>query len=98
MIPTGYFEEYGSVNSGLERASFIGSVRLDLKQQLGWGAIGLYGQGEYLSYVPRIVYNNNDQATGYLLGGVNGTQSGTRIASGDAFNFTAGLNVSVPVN
>ncbi len=98
LIPTGYFEEYGSVNSGLERASFIGSVRLDLKQQLGWGAIGLYGQGEYLSYVPRIAYNNNDQASGYLLGGVNGTQSGTRIASGDAFNFTAGLNVSVPVN
>jgi len=96
-IPAGYISDSGSVNSSLEKGSFIGTLRLDVKRELGWGAIGVYGQGEYLSYVPRIAYNNNDQAAG-LLGSVSGAQNGTRIASSDAFNFTTGLSVSVPMN
>ena len=49
------------------------------------------------SYVPRIAYNNNDAAGGPPFG-IAGNQTGTRIAGSDAFNFTAGLNLSVPVN
>ncbi|MGA7323728.1 MAG: outer membrane beta-barrel protein [Rhodomicrobium sp.] len=97
VIPVGYVREYGMVDSSLDRGSFIGTVRLDLSQQLGWGTFGIFGQGEYLSYVPGIAYNNNDQAGGAPWGIV-GTQIGTRIKSDDAFNFTTGLNVSFKVN
>ncbi|MGO9546176.1 MAG: outer membrane beta-barrel protein [Rhodomicrobium sp.] len=98
LIPGGYVQESGAVNSNLDRGSFIGTVRLDLKRQLGWGTVGIFGQGEYLSYVPRVAYNNNDEASGVLLGGLAGTQVGTRVMSGDAVNYTSGLSVSVPVN
>ena len=75
----------------------IGSTRLDMKRQSGWGTVGLYGQGEYLSYVPQVLYNNSDLATGVIWGGI----SGTRLASSsstDAFNLTAGIDLSVPLN
>ncbi len=98
VFPVGYFSDTGTASGSLDKGSFIGTLRLDLKRQLGWGTLGAFGQGEYLSYVPRIAYNNNDQANGVLWGGVNGNQAGTRIASSDAFNFTTGLSVSVPVN
>ncbi|MGO9171477.1 MAG: outer membrane beta-barrel protein [Rhodomicrobium sp.] len=98
ILPVGYFQDSGYVNGSQEKGSFIGTVRLDLKRQLGWGTVGVFGQGEYLSYVPRIAYNNNDQANGVPWGGLAGNQNGTRIASSDAFNFTTGLSVSVPVN
>jgi len=98
VFPIGYFPDSGNVNDSLDKGSFIGTVRLDLKRQLEWGMVGVFGQGEYLSYVPRIAYNNNDQANGVLWGGLAGNQAGTRIASSDAFNFTTGLSVSVPVN
>jgi hypothetical protein len=97
-LPSGYVQESGWVNSSIDRGSFIGTLRLDLKRELGWGTVGVFGQGEYLSFVPRVVYNNNDQAGGVLWGGITGTQNGTRIASSDAFNFTTGLGVSVPLN
>ncbi len=98
IVPAGYFQDSGGVNSSLDKGSFIGTLRLDLKRELVWGTLGAFGQGEYLSYVPRISYNNNDQATGVIWGGIAGTQQGTRIASDSAFNFTTGLSLSVPVN
>jgi hypothetical protein len=98
LFPVGYFQEAGAVNSSLDRGSFIGTVRFDLKRQLPWGMVGAFAQGEYLSYVPRMVYNNNDQADGVLWGGIAGNQAGTRIASEGALNFTTGLNISIPVN
>ena len=98
LFPTGYFQEAGTVNSSLDRGSFIGTVRLDLKRHLPWGTVGAFAQGEYLSYVPRIAYNNNDQADGVLWGGITGTQVGTSIMADSAFNFTTGLNISIPVN
>ena len=98
VLPIGYFQDSGYVNANQDRGSFIGTVRLDLKRQLGWGTVGVFGESEYLSYVPRIAYNNNDQATGVPWGGISGNQSGTHIVSSDAFNFTTGLSLSVPVN
>ena len=98
LFPVGYFQEASAVNSSLNRGSFIGTVRFDLKRQLPWGMVGAFAQGEYLSYVPRMVYNNNDQADGVLWGGIAGNQAGTRIASDGALNFTTGLNISIPVN
>ena len=98
LFPSGYFPEAGAINSCLDRGSFIGTVRFDLKRELSWCTLGAFAQGEYLSYVPRVAYNNNDQADGVLWGGITGTQAGTRITSDSAFNFTTGLKISIPVN
>jgi hypothetical protein len=94
---SGYVQDSGSLDLSLDKAAFIGTLRLDLKRELGWGTIGVFGLGEYFSYVPRMLYNNNDQAGGPPWG-IIGTQVGTHIGSSDAFNFTAGLSVFVPVN
>ena len=72
-------------------------LRIGLNRNIGWGSVGVFGQGEYLSYVPRIAYNNNDQAGGEPWGLV-GTQVGTRVKSDDALNYTGGLNVSFKLN
>ncbi len=96
-FPAGYVQDSGNLDLSLDKASFIGTLRLDIKRQLGWGTVGVFGEGEYLGYVPRILYNNNDQAGGPPWGLI-GTQVGTRIGSSDVFNFTSGLSVSVPVN
>jgi hypothetical protein len=97
VFPFGYVQENGFVNTSAATTSFIGTGRLDLKRDIGWGTVGVFGQGEYLSYVPRIAYNNNDQAGGPPWG-IIGTQVGTHIASSDAFNFTTGLSLSMPMN
>jgi hypothetical protein len=94
---SGYIQDYGSLNTSLDRSSFIGTLKLTLSRELGWGTAGVFGQGEYLSYVPRIGYNNNDLAAGAPWGIV-GTQVGTRIKSDDAFNYTTGLSLSLRAN
>lgn len=98
ILTNGYFQETGFANLSMERGSFIGSLRLDMKRQLSWGAVGVFGKGEYLSYVPQILYNNNDLGTGVIWGGIKGDQIGTKIGSSDAFNFMTGLDVSVALN
>ena len=97
VIPVGYVLDSSNVSTSQVSASFIGTVRVDLKRQFGWGTAGVFGQGEYLSAVPRISYNNNDYAGGAPWGLI-GTQTGTRLNSEGAFNATGGLTVSVPVN
>jgi len=91
-----YVQDFGVANGSLERGSFIGGLRVGLNKSLSWGNVGVYGQGEYLSYAPKIAYNSNDQAV-WLSAPIDG-QSGTRIKSDDAFNFTSGLSISVPLN
>jgi hypothetical protein len=98
LIGAGYVQESGSVNASLDRGSFIGTMRAGLNRDLGWGAAGLFGQGEYLSYVPRMAYNNNDQANFLLSWPIAGTQVGTRIKTGDAFNYTTGLSFTLRMN
>ena len=98
VIPGGYYMENGEATAAMDRGSFIGTLRIDLKRQLGWGELGVFGQGEYLSYVPRVAYNNNDEASSYLLGGIVGTQNGTKLSGAEAINLSTGINITVPVN
>ncbi len=100
FIPVGgprFIVEQGVVEDGDNKASFIGSVRLDLNRDFDWGRLGIYGQGEYLSYTPRVRYNNNDEAGGSPFG-VIGTQVGTELDDEDAFSYTVGLSATVPLN
>jgi hypothetical protein len=97
-IPVGgdaYILERGSIDDGSERTSFIGTLRVGLQQQMSWASLGLYGQAEYLSYVPRLVYNNNDNAGGSPFGIV-GTQDGTHLLADEAVSYSAGVSLTVP--
>jgi hypothetical protein len=90
----GYVQEHGSVNSTSDRGAFIGALKLGLSQDLGWGALGIYGQAEYLSYAPQISYNSVDYAGGSPWG-LAGGNAGTQVSSGDAFNYTGGVSLKV---
>jgi hypothetical protein len=90
----GFAEEHGGVNASTEKGAFISSLRLGLNRDLGWGALGIYGQAEYLSYVPGVGFNNNDQAGGAPWG-LQGSQNGTHLTSEDAMNYTGGVSLSV---
>jgi len=88
--------EKGSLNLDDRDHAFIGSARLELQRALSWGTISVYGEAEYLSHVPRVLYNNDDEAGGSPFG-VIGTQVGTEIGSDEAYNFTTGIKLSVPL-
>ncbi len=99
-IPVGgtqYIVEQGGVDGASDDAAFIGSVRMDLTRAFNWGRLGVYGIAEYLSYVPEVRYNNNDEAGGSPFG-VIGTQVGTVLDDDDAFSYTVGLTATVPFN
>lgn len=98
-VPIGgedYILERGSVDDADEKTSFIGTVRLDLQRSLGWASLGIYGQAEYLSYVPKVLYNNDDYAGGSPFG-IAGTQCDTLLTSDSAFNYTLGLSLAVAI-
>jgi len=93
VFGSGYVQETGAVNESAEKGAFIGTIRAGLDRDFGWGKVGVFGQAEYLSYAPRISYNNNDQAGGSPWG-VEGNRAGTHIVSDDAFNYTGGISVT----
>lgn len=99
FVPIGGDEfvlEQGSLNLDDRDHAFIGSARLELQRALSWGTISLYGEAEYLSHVPSVAYNNDDEAGGSPFG-IIGTQVGTEIDSDEAYNFTTGIKLSVPL-
>ncbi|MGH1418394.1 MAG: outer membrane beta-barrel protein [Hyphomicrobiaceae bacterium] len=100
FIPIGgtrFVVEQGGIDDGDNETAFIGSVRLDLMKQFSWGRLGAFGEAEYLSYTPRVRYNNNDEAGGSPFG-IQGTQVGTELDSQDAFAYTFGVSATLPIN
>lgn len=98
-VPIGgekYILERGSVDDSDEKTSFIGTLRLDLQHSLGWASVGVYGEAEYLSYVPRVLYNNSDRAGGSPFG-IAGTQCDTFLVGESAFSYTLGISLAVPI-
>ena len=72
--------------------SFIGSLRVELNKDVGWGTFGLFAEGEYYSYAPKVKYNNNDNPS------VTGTNVGTSIESDEAYSYSFGGRVNIPLN
>ena len=98
------FLQCGACGSAIDRAtekdshrdfSFIGSVRLDLNREFAWGTIGLFAEGEYYSFVPEMLYNNNDSGAGP---DITGPHVGTSIGEGDAYSYSVGARMNVPLN
>lgn len=77
--------------------AFIGSLNLALERDLGPVTLGLFGEAEWISYVPKVLYNDTD-----LNGGVPfdivGTQNGTALGDGSALSYTVGARVSIPIH
>jgi hypothetical protein len=98
FIPVGggvFVLERGAVDRGEEETAFIADATVTLTKDFAWGILGVFAQGEYLSYVPRVGYNNDDQAGGSPFGIV-GTQVGTEIVASHAWNYTLGMTVKLP--
>jgi hypothetical protein len=76
--------------------AFIGALNLALERDFGSATFAIFGEAEWISYVPKVLYNDTD-----LNGGVPfdivGTQNGTALGEGSAMAFTVGARVSVPL-
>lgn len=75
--------------------SFIGALRVELNKHVAWGTLGLFAEGEYYSYAPKVLFNNVDLSGGSTIAGF---QDGTVLGDDEAFSFTLGGRVSVPLN
>ncbi len=76
--------------------AFIGSLNIALERNFGTATLALFGEAEWLSYAPKVLYNDTD-----LNGGVPfdivGFQNGTELGDGSAFSYTIGAKVSMPL-
>ena len=77
--------------------AFIGLLNLTLERDFGPATLGLFGEAEWISYVPKVLYNDTD-----LNGGVPfdivGAQNGTELGNGSALSYTLGARLSIPLH
>ncbi|MGH1353118.1 MAG: hypothetical protein ACRBBN_20260, partial [Methyloligellaceae bacterium] len=92
-----YALDRGRAEDSYQQEAFIGSLKMDLTKDLGWGNFSLSGQAEYYSYAPKMQYNDDDKAGGGILD-INGKDIGTSIGDGYAFSFSLGGRVNIPLN
>lgn len=72
--------------------SFIGSLRVELNKDIGWGTFGIFAEGEYYSYAPKVRYNNHDTPS------INGLNVGTSIVGEEAYSYSFGGRLNIPLN
>jgi len=78
-------------------AAFIGSLNISLEQDYGSTTVALFGEAEWMSYVPKVLYNDTDRGSVGGVFDVIGTQDGTELGEGSALSFTLGARVSMPL-
>jgi hypothetical protein len=76
--------------------AFIGLVNLALEKDFGPATLGLFGEAEWISYVPKVLYNDTDLNGGAPFDVV-GFQNGTELGDGSALSYTVGARISVPL-
>jgi hypothetical protein len=94
--PNTYVTDEGRLRLDHNDLAFIGSSKLELNRAFNWGTAGIYGEIEYLSYAPRVYYNDYDRVAGPPFDIV-GPVGRTKILSDDAWNATVGARISVPI-
>jgi hypothetical protein len=76
--------------------AFIGLLNLALERDFGNVTFSIFGEAEWISYVPKVLYNDTD-----LNGGVPfdivGVQDGTELGDGSAISYTVGARVRMPL-
>ncbi|WP_170144411.1 outer membrane beta-barrel protein [Dichotomicrobium thermohalophilum] len=90
--PNEFIREWGSVDADDDDTTVIAGVHLSFGKDLQWGSLEVFGQAEYLGYVPTVALNNDDESGGSPFGIV-GTQVGSELSSDDSMNYTVGLKV-----
>jgi hypothetical protein len=76
--------------------AFIGLLNLALERDFGPATLGLFGEAEWISYVPKVLYNDSDLNGGVPFDVV-GFQNGTVLGDGSALSYTVGARISVPL-
>ena len=77
--------------------AFIGLLNVALERDFGPATLGLFGEAEWISYVPKVLYNDTDLNGGVPFDVV-GVQNGTVLGEGSALSYTVGVRLSVPLN
>ena len=77
--------------------AFIGLLNVALERDFGPVTLGLFGEAEWISYVPKVLYNDTDMNGGAPFDIV-GLQNGTALGEGSALSYTVGARVSVLLN
>ena len=77
--------------------AFIGLLNVALERDFGPVTLGLFGEAEWISYVPKVLYNDTDMNGGAPFDIV-GLQNGTALGDGSALSYSVGARVSVPLN
>jgi hypothetical protein len=76
--------------------AFIGLLNIALERDFGGVTLALFGEAEWISYVPKVLYNDTDVNDGFPFD-VIGTQDGTELGNGSALTYTLGARVSLPL-
>jgi hypothetical protein len=76
--------------------AFIGLLNLALERDFGPVTLGIFGEAEWISYVPKALYNDTDLNGGVPFDVV-GNQSGTVLGDGSALSYTVGARLSIPL-
>lgn len=78
--------------------AFIGLLSIILEKDLGNATtIGLFSEAEWLSYVPKVLYNDTDLNSGAPFD-IIGSQDGTELGDGAAFTYTVGARIRIRTN
>jgi hypothetical protein len=81
-----------------DKAAFIGALNLGIEKPFRRFTLSGFMRGEYYSYAPEMAYNQTDAAAGFPGGfSIAGPNSGTSIGDRDAWSFTVGGAVRVPL-
>ena len=85
-----------SVSLSDSAPAFIGLLSVALEREFGPATLGLFGEAEWISYVPKVLYNDTDLNGGVPFDVV-GFQNGTVLGEGSALAYTIGARLSVPL-
>ena len=86
----------GALSLTEDRAAAVVAVDADLTQRFDGFTVTLFNKAEWYSYAPEMRYLNNDEAT--IVVTRPGPIRATRIGDDEAWSYTGGLRVSVPLN
>ncbi len=76
--------------------SLIASARVGVTKYFDQTRLTLFAEGEYFSYVPKVLYNDDDYDGGAPFG-IAGTRKGTILGKDSAFTYTLGARVTIPL-
>lgn len=91
----GYPDDIYDLRLSRRHAGVIGAVQAGLSQRIGRATLSVYDRLEWVSWAPRMKYNNDDQTPDPPGpdGSWTGTQVGTEIGNGHLWSNTLGLKM-----